>query len=90
MSNDRLYAVTYINFFDNELETTFVITSGGEIEALHLGIRTILARDLNYRSKDPTGFEECKTLEEAKEQALNMDTMIDVVLYEPENAAKAS
>ncbi len=87
MPKERLYSVSYISFFDNEMHTAFVITSEGEMEALRSGLRQIM--QVEDDNPDGTGFDHCKTLEEAKELAFNTDSMLDVKRYRRSEAIQA-
>ena len=68
------YAVSYINFYDNELKTS-IVKGDSELDALCKGV--IKATGL---SECDSGFEDCGNLEEAKEFAFNMDSMVDVII----------
>lgn len=66
------YMVGYIDFYNNNLEMVEVVADS-EVDALQKGL-TKLGKV--YEGK--TGFESIKTLEEAKEEAFNADSMIEV------------
>lgn len=96
-SVEKLYAVSLINFFDNELRTVFVITSGGEMEAFKMGLVELtcdsssdLTEEEQERLKaDIVGaYADCKTLADAKELSFNMDSMIDVKQYRRSEAVE--
>lgn len=78
-TKEKLYAVSFISFFDNELRTTFQITDKGKIDALHKGMQKIFPDKSDKDMLD--SFRECKTLEEAKQLAFDQDSMLHVEKY---------
>lgn len=86
---DRLYAVSHISFFENEMRTVFVITQGDEMDALRAGFQQMFPAPVDVPEDEYlTGFEECETLKEAKEIAFNMDSMVEVQRFSRSAAVK--
>jgi hypothetical protein len=78
MSN-KLYAVTYMCYHENIMETVFVTSeSTNEVEVLNEGLRAIFKKRYGDKFDGSTGYEDCKNLEAACEAAFNGDSLVHV------------
>lgn len=75
---DKLYSVSHISFFENELRTVFVISNKGPMVALMRGLQELLGKG---DPKAVEAFEHCESVEDAKAFAFDCDSMVDVKQY---------
>lgn len=85
-SDEKLYAVSHISFFDNDLRTVFQISSSGTMDAFHAGMRKMFGEDEDNEDMLDS-FSSCSTLEEAKQLAFDQDSMVNVSKYSRTKAA---
>ena len=81
---EKLYSVSYISFFNNEMKTAFVISEKGPMDALLKGLQELVGKE---DAEAASAFEEeCSTVEEAKQFAFDCDSMVDVRQYRKSEA----
>lgn len=97
---EALFSVSHIEFFNNELRSTFVIAdfNANLLDVLRTGLTAMAVPPTEEELSDPeydpaifdpfAGFEDCVTLEDAKQAAFNMDAMVNVELFRKSKATK--